>query len=165
MDEIVYVFDIDGTLLDPGDYFTKNPFPKEGKRGQKKYDAWLNKAEKYLNKYGTPIPGMSDLVNLLSLCKDVYYLTSKQEYLRDSTLNWLYVHGFPFYTLSNYLVMRPKYELRSYGAFKTMILKELEKKYNTIVMFDDDPKGLLEKEFKKHPNWTLIKAITGGKLP
>lgn len=178
MNKTLYIMDIDGTIADPGDFFIKNPIPKNCKRGNKKYDLWLKKTHtrKNLMKF-KPIKGMKDLCDKLSHLEpsfdrdwhtNLIYLTSREESLRKITEDWLRKNKFP---LNSNLYMRPKNDKSPYFLFKENIIKTMiyecnyvDSAYTNVIIFDDDTKGKLEKICKKN-SWTFFKAKSTGFVP
>jgi phosphoglycolate phosphatase-like HAD superfamily hydrolase len=157
MSNILYIFDIDGTIADM-EWRIRRAGPEPDKKNKKKYKAWLKRIQsKKMLLEDVPVPGMKEMVNALK--KHSVYLTARQEIYRDVTKKWLKMHGFP----SLNLYMRQKNDWNSNGVYKEAVILDLMEKmgYNVIVIIDDDPHGDIQKVCKVR-RWTMIKALSGS---
>lgn len=157
----IIAFDLDGCLVNPKNYFIKNPPPEGKQRGDAEYNEWLERFEKWVNLNGIPNYGVKLVHDTLYVVQDLIYLTSREEQWRSDTITWMKTWGFPY---EQTLVMRPNGDLRSYAQYKVDMLEQLSNGRD-VILFDDDPKGELAALFQMHSNWTLFKTCNTGSVP
>lgn len=161
---ILIFVDIDGTLSKPGHRMQKPP-PKNQKRGDLAYEAWLEEIQNPEEMLEDPIiDGMRQFVNRFNE-EEAFYLTSRHEKYRVITRQWLTKMGFPH----RKLFMRPENDFRPSSEFKSdLVARVIQKTYKdkeeypSVIVIDDDQKGEIEKVCKEK-GWTFLKARSGGK--
>jgi len=148
-----YFIDLDKTIIN------LNGYPEiKGTRGTSSYSKQLKKMEEYAFRYGTPMPGMVQLVNsLFWYSEEVYLLTSKEERWRKSSKKLLERFGIDIGCIS--LIMRPNGDTRSYGRFKVDVMDKMVKKNEEAIIIDDDPRNELKKFLSTYKNITLLKVV------
>lgn len=149
-----YVFcDLDQTLVDNRDVYLKHgPEPEYGSSG---FDRWLSNVTKTETLLGHPV-----LAPVFELLKqhlnrpDTYvcYLTGRRESLRDVTQQWLKNNNLPDLDLH----MRPNANRNDAGIFKTYFIKSFIPSKSAVVVFDDDPSGILTAN-ALFENWVMVK--------
>lgn len=127
--------DIDGTVLNPGDRFSKAIFPENGDRNLQAYRDALDIVQtEELFMQDKPIPGMQDYLRLFP---KFVYLTSREDKHRHVTMKWLKMHGFP----EAELYMREAGDHRSSAVFKKQQIKMImsyQSPFTNYILLDDD---------------------------
>lgn len=117
-----YIFDIDGTLAD-------------GNHRQH----WVRTKPKNWNAYNkamhldTPIHPVITTLLALSVVYDIVISSGRQDKDRKVTEEWFDKHGIPF----TKLYMRKTGDYRDDTIVKEEMLREIEKTFNVIAVFDD----------------------------
>lgn len=163
----LFVCDIDGTIADSGPRFKSAGFEPDRDKSKEEHEAWLHKVQsESMVLKDVPVPGMLSLVNAIQHNNadfmQAIYLTGRTEDLRIATELWLYKNNFP---MAIALHMRPLLCYDKAGIFKECVIRrEVEnKKYDAVVVMDDDYLGDVE-EMCKRNKWTFLKARSGSGL-
>jgi len=137
MTNLLWVCDIDGTIAD--DRERKLIAGPEPDRADKKaYLGWLDRIQSDESLAADrPVPGMAHLLKGLTQQNNLVYVTAREEKHRFTTYAWLKKHGFPTHPI----IMRPNGSWLSTRELKECTMRELQNKYNEIVVLDDDGSG------------------------
>lgn len=166
---LLFIMDIDGTIAHAGRRF-KEAGPEPMRDNKEIYDQWVSSVQ---NKDSiledAVVPGMIDLVYSLRLNPNVmfYYLTSREERWRDTTMRWLTRKGFAAGNTFGHgeaLIMRPNGDYSEVAIFKEQVIKRIQRWESggmSVIVCDDDGQGTIEPMCKKN-GWTFLKARSGG---
>lgn len=151
---LIIFMDIDGTIADASSRF-KIAGTEPRKRGEE-YTKWLKNVQSpaLLAKDKT-VPGMLELTHKLK--GNFVYLTGRSTIYRDATIQWLKANGFP----EALLFMRAKGSRVPAGAFKELVINNIVRVDDEVIVIDDDHTGELELVCKRR-GWTFLKARSGS---
>lgn len=144
---MIIIVDIDGTIADARHRLTKAGVKPEWEH-RDKMQQWLDALQDPGDMFmDPPVPNMMALLTRLGSGKShFFYVTGRQESLRDVTKRWLTHYNFPI----GILHMRPHGDWRKAGEFKKSVLEDIISKFGNLgIAIDDDHDGTTEPVYRE----------------